>query len=117
MTKRELDRATKRIEKSLKRIEKFYNRDYMNMEENKESISNFKYYSGYDNKNKRVVRSITLSYKNDDFITEIQKEAKEQGNFISKDIIINIALYYLNEDKQNRLIADFNEWINTYLKY
>ena len=104
MTKRELERATKRLEKTLKRMEHYLNEDYLNIEDNKERISNFKYYSGYDNKAKRVVRSITLSYKNDDFITQIQKEAKEQGNFISKDIIINIALYHLNEDKQNRLI-------------
>ena len=117
MTKRELERAEKRLEKSLKRLELLYNEDYMLKEDSKERISNFKYYSGFDSyQHKRVVRSISLSYKTDNFITEIQKAAKKQGNFISKDVIINIALYKLLEEKEAEEITDFNQWLCLYTK-
>lgn len=117
MNKREYQRLEKRFEKSKARLELLCNPAYMYKEDNIERIKMFKYYSGFDDyKNKRVVRSISISNKLDNFITDIQKQAKEKGNFISKDIIINIALYKLFEEKQEKHIDNFNDWIRTYLK-
>lgn len=117
MTKREIERAKKKLFKSLGNLTDYprYQDEY-NIETNKETIGNFKFYSGFDEKEKRKVRSITLAYKNDDFITEIQGLAKLEGNFISKDIIINIALFNLKEETENTGFLTFTEWLNNYTK-
>ncbi len=114
MNDRKLERLSKGIDKHLKKfIDGFTN----NIEfENKEYIENFKYYNGYDYKAKRVVRSITLSYINDDFIKQIQQDAKLENSFISKDIVINIALYHLAEDMEEKGILGYNSFLRTFLK-
>lgn len=114
MTKRELDRIHKRIENHIKNMKKSYI-DPIEFD-NKERIDCFKYYNGYDYKAKRVVRSITLSYVNDDFIKQIQQAAKQENSFISKDIVINIALYHLAEDMEEKGVLGYNSFLRTYLK-
>lgn len=114
MTKRELERIHKRIESHIRRMKTGYI-DPVKFE-NKEYIDNFKYYNGYDNKAKRVVRSITLSHINDDFIKQIQQDAKLENSFISKDIVINIALYVLAEDMEEKGLLGYNTFLRTYLK-
>ena len=55
MTKRELERSKKGLEKSMKKLLLAFNPDNMLFEDNKERISNFKYYSGFDSyKHKRI---------------------------------------------------------------
>ncbi len=114
MTKRELDRIHKRIENHIKNMKKSYI-DSIEFD-NKERIDSFKYYNGYDYKAKRVVRSITLSYVNDNFIKQIQQAAKQENSFISKDIVINIALYSLAEDMKEKGVLGYNSFLRTYLK-
>lgn len=116
MRTRDEERIKKQLNKSLTRLMKFKKGGFY-VEDNKERLECFKYYSGWDSyKEKRVVRSIGLSKKLDDFISEIQREAKEVGNFVSKNIIINIALYQLYKEYEEKEITNFNEWIRLYLK-
>lgn len=114
MTNKELERIHKRIENHIKKMKKNYI-DPIEFD-NKERIDSFKYYNGYDDKAKRVVRSITLSYVNDDFIKQIQQAAKQENSFISKDIVINIALYSLAEDMKEKGVLGYNSFLRTYLK-
>lgn len=114
-------------ERKLKELEKHTNNlfelvyNYENSKwiklDNKERIDSFKYQMGLDDKNNRVVRSLTIGNKNDEYITHIQQMAKEKDQFISKDVIVNIAIDYLAkhnaypEDEEN-----YNDWIRRLLR-
>ena len=113
MNKRELERAENRLKKRLNNLTKTFENMYQL--DNIERIQEFKEIIGYTNYSKKVVRSISLTSKNDDFITQVQTEAKEVGNFISKDIIINIALYELLKEKEEKQLSNFNDWLRNYL--
>jgi len=107
-----LEEKRKKLETTMEHWKKLIEDGYT--EDNKEWIMIFKNVSGYADKDKRVVRSISLSYKVDDYITQVQKQAKENGNFISKDVIINIAVYNMLKVTEEEGIDNFNRWIRTF---
>ena len=85
--------------------------------DNKERIDCFKYSTGLSNKQTRKVRSLTISNTNDEYITKIQEKAKQKGQFISKDTIVNIAIDYLSKnDEKYTGEEDYNDWIRKYLR-
>ena len=85
--------------------------------DNKERIDSFKYRIGFNDKYSRKVRSITIGSKNDEYITHIQQMAKEKGQFISKDVIINIAVDYLaNHNTYPEDEEDYNDWLHRLLR-
>ena len=120
MNNTKLNRLGKQLEKHTKNLfEMVYNYDnskWIKLD-NKERIDSFKYQMGLDDKNNRVVRSLTIGNKNDEYITHIQQLAKEKDQFISKDVIVNIAIDYLaNHNSYPEDEENYNDWIRRLLR-
>ena len=93
---------------SIKNFDILYNR---NDKTNKQLIKEFKEYTGY---NERKIKSIGIYKDNMRFIEIMQDKAKQNNEFISSDVIINIALYSLFNDYKNIRLS-FYDWLRCYI--
>ena len=111
MTKEEIADIEQKIQNRLKDM--LNTIEHPNKDDNDFLIADFKERKGYTKYDKKIVRSISLTVENDNFINEMQAKASKDGNFISKDLIVNIALNHLLNDEQDA-IKDFNDWLIKY---